>query len=138
MQVDLECEHCVLQWKYVTGNIHGICDDGTRALGCGPQEEFRACSDIAIGLGSVATTPTQKPVKIRPRARKPPTEAPNENENKIDNDYDEITPPSRRRVESKSTNKNKSRGESNFRKKQRFVVKRKILRSKKEDADETL
>lgn len=122
----------------MTGNIHGICDDGTRALGCGPQEEFRACSDIAIGLGSVATTPTQKLVKIRPRARKPTTEPPNENENKIDDDYDEITPSSRHRVELKSAIKNRSRGESNFKKKQRFVVKRKIHRSKKEDADKTL
>lgn len=26
-----------------------MCPDGTGAVGCGPQEEFRACSDISIG-----------------------------------------------------------------------------------------
>lgn len=26
-----------------------MCEDGTGAVGCGPQEEFRACSDISIG-----------------------------------------------------------------------------------------
>nr|XP_036229776.1 uncharacterized protein LOC106622051 [Bactrocera oleae]XP_036229778.1 uncharacterized protein LOC106622051 [Bactrocera oleae]XP_036229779.1 uncharacterized protein LOC106622051 [Bactrocera oleae]XP_036229780.1 uncharacterized protein LOC106622051 [Bactrocera oleae]XP_036229781.1 uncharacterized protein LOC106622051 [Bactrocera oleae] len=44
----LNCKHCVLQWRYLAGNNWGICPDGNGALGCGPQEEFRACSDIAI------------------------------------------------------------------------------------------
>lgn len=39
----------MLQWRYVAGNNWGRCADGTEAIGCGPQEEFRACSDIAIG-----------------------------------------------------------------------------------------
>ena len=26
----------------------GVCEDGTGKVGCGPQEEFRACSDISI------------------------------------------------------------------------------------------
>lgn len=39
----------MLQWRYVAGNNWGRCPDGTEAIGCGPQEEFRACSDIAIG-----------------------------------------------------------------------------------------
>lgn len=30
------------------GNNWGWCDDGTGALGCGPQETFRSCSDITI------------------------------------------------------------------------------------------
>ncbi|GBP08959.1 hypothetical protein EVAR_78324_1 [Eumeta japonica] len=45
----LECEHCVLQWKYTAGNNWGVCANGTQGLGCGNQEEFRACSDISIG-----------------------------------------------------------------------------------------
>ncbi|XP_063625634.1 uncharacterized protein LOC134797342 [Cydia splendana] len=44
----LTCDHCVLQWRYVAGNSWGWCPDGTGKLGCGPQEEFRGCSDIAI------------------------------------------------------------------------------------------
>ncbi|XP_068250185.1 alpha-amylase-like [Palaemon carinicauda] len=37
-----------LQWRYVAGNNWGICPDGSGSLGCGPQEEFRACADVAI------------------------------------------------------------------------------------------
>ncbi|XP_020714046.1 uncharacterized protein LOC101448733 isoform X2 [Ceratitis capitata] len=44
----LACNHCVLQWRYIAGNNWGICADGNGAVGCGPQEEFRACSDIAL------------------------------------------------------------------------------------------
>jgi len=42
------CERCVLQWTYVTGNSWGFCEDGTGAVGCGIQEWFRNCADIAI------------------------------------------------------------------------------------------
>ncbi|KAH8417095.1 hypothetical protein KR222_002951 [Zaprionus bogoriensis] len=42
------CNQCVLQWRYIAGNNWGMCDDGVGAVGCGPQEEFRSCSDIAI------------------------------------------------------------------------------------------
>ncbi|XP_026462853.1 uncharacterized protein LOC113365532, partial [Ctenocephalides felis] len=45
----LRCERCMLQWRYVAGNNWGTCPDGTGAVGCGPQEEFRACADISIG-----------------------------------------------------------------------------------------
>ncbi|XP_043661582.1 uncharacterized protein LOC122625558 [Drosophila teissieri] len=45
---DFTCEHCVLQWRYVAGNNWGMCSDGNGAVGCGPQEEFRSCSDIAL------------------------------------------------------------------------------------------
>lgn len=44
----LKCEHCVLQWTYVAGNNWGFCSNGVGRLGCGPQEQFRACSDIRI------------------------------------------------------------------------------------------
>ncbi|KAG8228485.1 hypothetical protein J437_LFUL009350 [Ladona fulva] len=42
------CERCVLRWHYTAGNSWGKCEDGTEAVGCGPQETFRTCSDIAI------------------------------------------------------------------------------------------
>ena len=45
---NLKCSQCILQWTYTAGNNWGICADGTGALGCGPQEHFRACSDIKI------------------------------------------------------------------------------------------
>lgn len=45
---NLSCNHCVLQWTYVTGNNWGWCPDGSGKLGCGPQEHFRTCSDIRI------------------------------------------------------------------------------------------
>jgi hypothetical protein len=31
-----------------TGNSWGECEDGTEAMGCGPQEIFRNCADISI------------------------------------------------------------------------------------------
>ncbi|KAK5648476.1 hypothetical protein RI129_003368 [Pyrocoelia pectoralis] len=45
---DLVCDRCVLRWHYRTGNHWGQCEDGSGAVGCGPQETFRSCSDIAI------------------------------------------------------------------------------------------
>lgn len=52
-----------LQWTYTTGNRWGQCSDGTQGLGCGPQEMFRACSDVSIipsrSGGSVTTYKTE-------------------------------------------------------------------------------
>ncbi|KAL5274260.1 hypothetical protein ACFFRR_000799 [Megaselia abdita] len=44
----LSCDHCVLRWAYTTGNRWGWCDANSGELGCGPQEMFVGCSDIAI------------------------------------------------------------------------------------------
>ncbi|KAH0554629.1 uncharacterized protein LOC123263577 [Cotesia glomerata] len=46
---DMTCGQCVLQWRYVAGNNWGDCGNGTGAVGCGPQEEFRGCADVTIG-----------------------------------------------------------------------------------------
>merc|ERR1719499_2650541 len=61
----LSCEQCILQWTYTAGNNWGVCANGTGDLGCGPQETFRACSDIRIlpfssysGGGGFQTTNT--------------------------------------------------------------------------------
>ncbi|XP_068158063.1 uncharacterized protein [Drosophila tropicalis] len=57
----MTCDQCVLQWRYVAGNNWGMCDDGNGAVGCGPQEEFRSCSDIAL------TTDARIPMRpVRP------------------------------------------------------------------------
>ncbi|XP_061196620.1 uncharacterized protein LOC133204893 [Saccostrea echinata] len=45
---NLSCEHCVLQWRYNTGNRWN-CDINDRCgHGLGPQEEFYGCADISI------------------------------------------------------------------------------------------
>jgi hypothetical protein len=48
LPADLTCTQCVFQWRYVAANTVGTCANGTEALGCGPQEEFRSCADVAI------------------------------------------------------------------------------------------
>ena len=48
----LACRACVLQWKYNAGNSWGTDkpeDGGKSCVGCGNQEQFYACADIAIG-----------------------------------------------------------------------------------------
>ncbi|KAL5274196.1 hypothetical protein ACFFRR_000767 [Megaselia abdita] len=45
---DVICDHCVLRWTYTAGNNWGICPNGTAAIGCGPQEHFVGCADIAL------------------------------------------------------------------------------------------
>ncbi|XP_046570813.1 uncharacterized protein LOC124279058 [Haliotis rubra] len=42
------CTRCVIQWKWTTANSWG-CDDNTDCcIGCGPQEQFVNCADIAV------------------------------------------------------------------------------------------
>jgi len=48
LPLGLTCTQCILQWRYIAGNNWGICENGTGAVGCGPQEEFRACADVEI------------------------------------------------------------------------------------------
>ncbi len=51
---DLDCEQCILQWTYVTGNSWGIGEDGKGCVGCGPQENFRSCADIKVASKTAA------------------------------------------------------------------------------------
>lgn len=58
----LTCRQCILQWTYTAGNNFGTDKNGTSCLGCGAQENFRACADITIskfggGLDSVPQPP---------------------------------------------------------------------------------
>jgi len=48
LPADLECDHCVLQWRYHGGNNWGLCPDGVGRDGCGPQEEFYGCADVSV------------------------------------------------------------------------------------------
>jgi len=48
LPINVTCEKCVIQWTYTTANNYGICQNGTGAIGCGHQEQFRGCSDVAI------------------------------------------------------------------------------------------
>ncbi|XP_012248143.2 uncharacterized protein LOC100746949 isoform X1 [Bombus impatiens] len=68
---DLTCAQCVFQWRYVAGNNWGDCGNGTGAVGCGPQEEFRACADISIG-------DDVEPLSPRPPAEPPTKSIPEE------------------------------------------------------------
>ncbi|XP_030755205.1 uncharacterized protein LOC115881729 [Sitophilus oryzae] len=72
------CKHCLLQWRYIAGNNWGNCPNGTGAVGCGPQEEFRACADITISGKATdeAMVPPTQPIE--------PTEE--------DEDYNELVP----------------------------------------------
>jgi len=46
----VRCRACVLQWKYNAGNSWGTdAGSGRGCIGCGNQEQFYGCSDIAIG-----------------------------------------------------------------------------------------
>ncbi|CAG2103300.1 unnamed protein product [Medioppia subpectinata] len=41
----VRCDRC---WTYTAGNDWMQCPDGSHAVGCGVQETFRGCADIAI------------------------------------------------------------------------------------------
>ncbi|XP_067672319.1 uncharacterized protein [Haliotis asinina] len=45
----VKCSACVFQWKYNAGNSWGTDSDGTSCIGCGNQEQFYGCADVAIG-----------------------------------------------------------------------------------------
>lgn len=46
----LTCVACVFQWKYNAGNSWGKDPvTGNECVGCGPQEQFYGCADVAIG-----------------------------------------------------------------------------------------
>ncbi|KYQ47597.1 hypothetical protein ALC60_13353 [Trachymyrmex zeteki] len=45
---NVTCKQCVIRWNYRTGDNWGTCEDGTQAVGCGPQETFRNCADVTI------------------------------------------------------------------------------------------
>ncbi|XP_021375798.1 uncharacterized protein LOC110464755 [Mizuhopecten yessoensis] len=57
---DLTCTQCVLQWKWKGSHYWGMCDDGYGGIGCGDQEEYYNCADIAILSSNDTQDITQK------------------------------------------------------------------------------
>lgn len=79
----ITCSQCVLQWLYNAGNSWG-CSSTACCVGCGPQENFVNCADVAIvGSGinvastttTTTTTTTQAPTTTR-RTQAPATPTP--------------------------------------------------------------
>ncbi|KAL0280044.1 UNVERIFIED_CONTAM: hypothetical protein PYX00_001458 [Menopon gallinae] len=74
---NLTCTQCILQWRYIAGNNWGMCPNGTGQVGCGPQEEFRACADVAIldTTGAADETPFDNEIETDevPKGTKPET-----------------------------------------------------------------
>ncbi|RUS72508.1 hypothetical protein EGW08_019736 [Elysia chlorotica] len=61
LPADVRCSACLFQWQYTAGNSWGISQDGRQCVGCGNQEQFYGCADIAIGHKEVAVgKPTPK------------------------------------------------------------------------------
>lgn len=58
---------------FLPGNNWGNCPNGTGAVGCGPQEEFRACADIQIGKGFPETTESPYYTSTKPTTTQRPT-----------------------------------------------------------------
>ncbi|XP_052820506.1 uncharacterized protein LOC128246356 [Mya arenaria] len=57
----IRCRACVLQWKYNAGNSWGTdAKTGRGCIGCGNQEQFYGCADIAIGYE--VEIPAHKPL----------------------------------------------------------------------------
>ncbi|XP_023318551.1 uncharacterized protein LOC106655600 isoform X2 [Trichogramma pretiosum] len=85
----LTCAQCVFQWRYVAGNNWGDCGNGQGAVGCGPQEEFRACADIAIGdeEATLPPRPTRPPTK-RPTTTTPRTTTKSSSTTEVPSDYE--------------------------------------------------
>lgn len=100
----MECEQCVLQWQYIAGNNWGICANGNGAVGCGDQEQFRACADVAIGKGSASVIPKIKPItEVQPYTEKWPSIVSDDNGNESDNNQDNEDTPSNEDSQSPSS-----------------------------------
>lgn len=50
---NVKCRDCTFQWKYNAGNSWGVDSSGRGCLGCGNQEQFYGCADIAIGYDDI-------------------------------------------------------------------------------------
>lgn len=87
----LTCSQCVLQWRYIAGNSWGICANGTGAVGCGDQEEFRGCADISIQdtAGGFDDTPYDEPPtkETTKKEKEPEPTTPSVEENEIPDEY---------------------------------------------------
>jgi len=58
---DLECNHCVLQWMWVTANSCG----GSK-VSCDQSEHFWNCADLQVVGGTPTTVTTNTPIVVSP------------------------------------------------------------------------
>lgn len=72
----MTCSQCVVQWKYHTAKSWGVDPvTGQGCVGCGPQEEFYGCADVAIqGDGPVIPPEPVPAVTISTRVPRPVTQ----------------------------------------------------------------
>lgn len=49
----VKCRACTFRWRYTAGNSWGTSGDGNGCIGCGEQEQFYGCADVAIGYDDV-------------------------------------------------------------------------------------
>ncbi|XP_076802032.1 uncharacterized protein LOC143446325 [Clavelina lepadiformis] len=71
---EVTCDQCILQWKYHAGNTWACDETGKCCLGCGPQEKFYGCADIAIGDGPTLAPPGwNEPPVVTTSSTQPPS-----------------------------------------------------------------
>ncbi|XP_035217514.1 uncharacterized protein DDB_G0283357-like [Stegodyphus dumicola] len=87
----LTCSQCVFQWTYVAGNNWGLCENGQSALGCGPQETFRGCADIAIERSSDVFNFRPSPNDVRGKAPNPKRRKQGYYQNEANDKYPDYT-----------------------------------------------
>lgn len=46
------CVAYCISFSFFIANNWGDCDNGTKAVGCGPQEIYRNCADISVLAGA--------------------------------------------------------------------------------------
>lgn len=86
--------------RIILGNSWGVCDNGSGQLGCGPQENFRGCSDIGIRISRYSVnrynfnlppgrsnSSTESMAQVGPFARKLFAPVP------LQQAYDDVPPP---------------------------------------------
>ncbi|WAR03583.1 hypothetical protein MAR_010141 [Mya arenaria] len=73
----MTCSQCVIQWKYHAANSWGVGSNGEACVGCGEQEEFYGCADVAIEADGAPLPPvTQVPPQTTaapPKTTRPTT-----------------------------------------------------------------
>ncbi|XP_018494312.1 uncharacterized protein LOC100903407 [Galendromus occidentalis] len=67
------CTKCILRWHWRSANNWGTCEDGSQATGCGPQETYRNCADVAIGSLFMGVRGGQGANVVPPKQKIPPT-----------------------------------------------------------------
>lgn len=80
----ISCKHCVLRWRWVTGNSWGVDKEtGRGCVGCGidGQEKFYSCADITIRPKGSKPVATDKPI-VRPTPRPTPKISTNQGQKK--------------------------------------------------------